>query len=125
VPPFTILHDTTLEDLAASRPTTMEELSRVKGIAAKKAEQFGERLLAALAEAVRGERFSSGTTKRSAGSHIAEGHFAANGTSVEQVMEVMGRAREHGVRLPRGVCAGGRAPRLSRRGWMMRRMRRS
>jgi len=92
VPPFTILHDTTLEELAAQRPTTLEALARVKGIAAKKVEQFGERLLAALAEAVRGERFGSESIKRSAGSHIAEGHFAS-GASVEQVMAAMGRAK--------------------------------
>jgi ATP-dependent DNA helicase RecQ len=45
VPPFVILHDATLRDLASVRPTTVEELRHIRGIGEKKRTDFGARLI--------------------------------------------------------------------------------
>ncbi len=50
VPPYVILNDATLRELAHLRPAGMHALMGVKGIGVSKAESFGETLLALLAE---------------------------------------------------------------------------
>jgi ATP-dependent DNA helicase RecQ len=52
VPPYVIFHDTTLRDMARTRPTTMEQLRTVYGVGARKAEDLGEAFLAVLNGAV-------------------------------------------------------------------------
>ena len=53
VPPYVIFHDTTLRELARLRPTTPAELQHVYGIGAKKAQDLGEVILAAIGGADR------------------------------------------------------------------------
>jgi ATP-dependent DNA helicase RecQ len=50
VPPYVIFHDSTLRAVAAARPATLGELSRIEGIGDTKLERHGESLLAALEE---------------------------------------------------------------------------
>ncbi len=45
VPAYVILHDKTLTELAARRPTSIDELLRIPGIGQAKAERYGEALL--------------------------------------------------------------------------------
>ncbi len=45
VPPYVIFHDTTLRELARSRPSSPEALRRVYGIGARKVEDFGAGVL--------------------------------------------------------------------------------
>jgi ATP-dependent DNA helicase RecQ len=47
---FMVLHDSTLRTLAASRPSTVDELLTIRGIRQRKIDQFGEALLKVLAE---------------------------------------------------------------------------
>src|SRR4051794_26251373 len=49
VPAFVVLHDATLRDLAAVRPTTLHELAAVKGFGPAKIERYGEDVLAVVA----------------------------------------------------------------------------
>ena len=49
VPAFVVLHDTTLEELAAVRPGTKHELSGIKGFGPTKLERYADDLLALLA----------------------------------------------------------------------------
>jgi ATP-dependent DNA helicase RecQ len=51
VPPYVVLHDTTLRQLAATQPRSHDELSAVKGLGPVKVERYGEELLALLATA--------------------------------------------------------------------------
>jgi ATP-dependent DNA helicase RecQ len=51
VPAYVVLHDATLRDLAAARPTSVHELSGVKGLGSTKIERYGADLLAVLAAA--------------------------------------------------------------------------
>jgi ATP-dependent DNA helicase RecQ len=46
MPAYVILHDATLDGIAAARPATLNELRNVPGIGDKKLEHYGEELLA-------------------------------------------------------------------------------
>ena len=46
VPPYVIFHDTTLREIARSKPKTKEELRHVYGVGDRKAEDLGELVLA-------------------------------------------------------------------------------
>jgi ATP-dependent DNA helicase RecQ len=48
VPPYVIFHDSTLREIAATRPTSLDELARVQGVGAVKLERYGQAMLAAL-----------------------------------------------------------------------------
>jgi ATP-dependent DNA helicase RecQ len=48
VPAFVILHDSTLNELAARRPTSLHQLATVSGIGTRKIERYGVTLLAVL-----------------------------------------------------------------------------
>jgi len=45
VPAYVILHDRTLAEIAASRPTDIDALAAISGIGAKKLERYGAALL--------------------------------------------------------------------------------
>jgi len=49
IPPYVILHDATLREIAAIRPTTLDELGQIKGVGASKLERYGARVLGVLA----------------------------------------------------------------------------
>jgi ATP-dependent DNA helicase RecQ len=51
VPAYVVLHDATLEELAAARPSSIAELASVRGLGPAKLERYGEDLLALLAAA--------------------------------------------------------------------------
>jgi ATP-dependent DNA helicase RecQ len=51
LPHYLIFHDKTLREMAAVQPKNLEELLAVSGVGEKKAEKYGERFLAAIAEA--------------------------------------------------------------------------
>ena len=51
VPAYVVLHDATLRDLAATRPTTLHELAAVKGFGPTKIERYGDDVLAVVAAA--------------------------------------------------------------------------
>jgi ATP-dependent DNA helicase RecQ len=46
VPAYVVLHDSTIDGIAASRPTTPEELRGIPGIGDKKLEHYGDELIA-------------------------------------------------------------------------------
>lgn len=48
LPAYQIFHDKTLKDMAASRPSTGEDFLRIPGVGERKAQQFGDRFLAAI-----------------------------------------------------------------------------
>ncbi len=45
VPPYVIFHDTTLREIAAARPETLEQLGSVKGVGTSKLERYGKAVL--------------------------------------------------------------------------------
>jgi ATP-dependent DNA helicase RecQ len=46
VPAYVVLHDSTIDGIAASRPTTLDELRNIPGIGDKKLEHYGDELIA-------------------------------------------------------------------------------
>ena len=51
VPAYVVLHDATIDGIAASRPTTPEQLRDIPGIGDKKLERYGRELIALVASA--------------------------------------------------------------------------
>jgi ATP-dependent DNA helicase RecQ len=51
VPAYVVLHDTTIDGIAATRPTTLGQLRGIPGIGDKKLEHYGDELLALIAAA--------------------------------------------------------------------------
>lgn len=50
VAPFIIFHDATLREMAAHKPYTMEEMSKIKGLGSKKLEAYGKAFLEVIAQ---------------------------------------------------------------------------
>lgn len=50
VPPYHILHDGVLRDIASSKPSTMEELGQLPGIGSRKLARFGDAILGVIRE---------------------------------------------------------------------------
>ncbi|MFL6721684.1 MAG: DNA helicase RecQ [Sphingomonas sp.] len=50
VPPYVIFHDSTLREIAAQKPSTLNDLAEVQGVGAIKLERYGEAMLAALSK---------------------------------------------------------------------------
>jgi ATP-dependent DNA helicase RecQ len=48
VPPYVIFHDSTLREIAATKPKSLNELSSVQGVGATKLERYGAAMLAAV-----------------------------------------------------------------------------
>ncbi len=46
VPAYVVLHDSTIDGIAASRPTTLDQLRDIPGIGDKKLEHYGDELIA-------------------------------------------------------------------------------
>ena len=55
MPAYVVLHDSTIDGIAASRPATLNELRNIPGIGDKKLEHYGDELIA-LVKARRSER---------------------------------------------------------------------
>ena len=51
VPPYVVFHDSTLREIAATRPATLTELAQVNGVGEAKLARYGDAMLAALAAA--------------------------------------------------------------------------
>jgi ATP-dependent DNA helicase RecQ len=51
VPAYVVLHDATIDGIAASRPTTAEQLRDIPGIGDKKLERYGRELIALVTSA--------------------------------------------------------------------------
>jgi superfamily II DNA helicase RecQ len=50
VPPYVIFHDTTLAEIARTRPASMADLAAVSGVGPTKLERYGAAVLAAITE---------------------------------------------------------------------------
>jgi ATP-dependent DNA helicase RecQ len=59
IPPFTVMHDTTLMELARARPTTVDGMRRVSGIGEKRLADFGTVLAARIADYSRSHDLST------------------------------------------------------------------
>ncbi len=104
VPPYVVLGDATLDELARVRPASTATLVQVRGIASKKAEEFGPPVLAAIAEFCREEGLALDSrpgsrpfraAEEAAPPRLSEGASAAielfrRGMSVDDVAAALG-----------------------------------
>ncbi|MGN6500614.1 MAG: HRDC domain-containing protein, partial [Tsuneonella sp.] len=49
LPPYVIFHDSTLREMAATRPGSLTELGAIGGVGARKLEAYGEAFLRTIA----------------------------------------------------------------------------
>ncbi|PLT46985.1 ATP-dependent DNA helicase RecQ [Paenibacillus pasadenensis] len=111
VPPFMLFFDATLRELAAAAPASRDELLRVKGIGAAKADKYGDALLAITSgeEAQAGRQpdlFQAADAGRAparaeasvsgrgeSGSHLATYEMFQAGGTIEQIAQERGISR--------------------------------
>ena len=48
MPPYVVFHDSTLREIAATKPRDLAELAKIQGVGAAKLERYGEAMLAVL-----------------------------------------------------------------------------
>jgi len=51
VPPYVIFHDSTLAEMARTRPITIDALGRIQGVGRAKLERYGDAFLEVIGEA--------------------------------------------------------------------------
>ena len=90
VPAFVVLHDSSLEEICQRRPKFYAELLEVSGIGERKAELYGQQILAAL------ERFSGGARSNITLKQIPKpadetARLLAEGRTLEEIAQIRGR----------------------------------
>jgi ATP-dependent DNA helicase RecQ len=89
LPAFMVLHDTSLDEIVRVRPSTISGLLRITGIGERKAEMYGERILAAL------ERYRLGARAQAIPMKTAPAQetllLLSEGKSLEEIAQVRGR----------------------------------
>ena len=90
MPPFVIMHDTTLDALCRQRPTSIQALLLVSGIGERKAEKYGAQILDALKRFHAGERAAK---KEGAGVDPAAEtiRLLREGKALAEIAEIRGR----------------------------------
>ena len=95
---FIVMHDTTLDELCRIRPTSMAELLSVSGIGERKAELYGQQILAALSEYDRGVRAAAAPVKKSKpGEETLQ--LICEGKTFDEIAVIRGRQRSTVVSL--------------------------
>ena len=90
VPAFMVLHDTSLDEIVRVRPSTTSGLLRITGIGERKAEMYGERILAALERYRQGARAQAIPAKKTAPAQETL-LLLSEGKSLEEVAQLRGR----------------------------------
>jgi ATP-dependent DNA helicase RecQ len=109
LPPFVVMSDATLRDLARLRPTSLPRLLLVRGVGQKKAAEYGEDLLQAIAAHCRqhglpadldlakvpaAEAAHAANSERPLNPALLQAYaLFSQGKSVDQVQQATGRAR--------------------------------
>ncbi len=90
VPAFVVLHDTTLEEICRVLPASIQQLRAISGIGERKAEMFGQSILAAVERYREGARASALPQKKTAPAIETLG-LISQGKTIEQIAEIRGR----------------------------------
>jgi ATP-dependent DNA helicase RecQ len=90
VPAFVVLHDTTLDEICARKPTSIAELLSITGIGERKAEVYGKGILAALERYHNGARASVVFEKKTAPA-LETVRLLAEGRSFEDIAKIRER----------------------------------
>ncbi len=90
IPAFVVLHDTTLEEICRVMPVSVEQLRAISGIGERKADMFGQGILAALRRFKEGARASASPHKKTAPA-IETLQLISQGKSLPEIAEIRGR----------------------------------
>jgi len=90
VPAYVVLHDTTLDEICRIRPTSIGQLLNITGIGERKADMFGQGILAALESYRKGARAAELPQKKTA-PMIETLQLLKEGKSLEEIAAIRGR----------------------------------
>jgi ATP-dependent DNA helicase RecQ len=90
VPAFVVLHDTTLDEICRIRPSSIDQLLTITGIGERKADMFGQRILAALERYREGARASAQPERKTAPA-LETLRLLGEGKSLEEIAQIRGR----------------------------------
>ncbi len=90
VPAYVVLHDTSLDEVCRLQPTSIAELLDITGIGERKAETYGQKILAALLEYHAGARPAAAPAKKSAPAEETL-RLLAEGKTFEDIAQIRGR----------------------------------
>jgi ATP-dependent DNA helicase RecQ len=89
-PAFVVLHDTSLDEICRSKPNSISELLNITGIGERKAELYGQGILAALRQYREGARAVAPPGKKTAPA-LETLQLLAEGKSFEDIAKIRGR----------------------------------
>jgi ATP-dependent DNA helicase RecQ len=90
VPAYVVLHDTSLDEVCRLQPTTIDQLLGITGIGERKAQTYGNKILAALNEYRAGARPTAAPTKKS-NSGEETLRLIAEGKTFAEIATIRGR----------------------------------
>ena len=90
MPAYVVLHDTTLEEVSRARPSSLRELRKITGIGERKAELYGQQILALLRRYQEGARASAIPRKMTAPG-LETRQLLSQGKSLEEIAQIRGR----------------------------------
>ena len=89
-PAYVVLHDTSLDEICRSQPTSISELLNITGIGERKAELYGQGILSALRQYREGARPAPPPEKKTAPA-LETLQLLADGKSFEEIATIRGR----------------------------------
>jgi ATP-dependent DNA helicase RecQ len=89
-PAYVVLHDTSLDEICRSKPDSIGELLNITGIGERKAELYGQGILAALRQYRAGARAAAPPEKKTAPA-LETLQLLAEGKSFEDIAKIRGR----------------------------------
>jgi ATP-dependent DNA helicase RecQ len=90
VPAYVVLHDTTLDEICRRQPSSIAQLMTITGIGERKAETYGQEILAVLRRYRDGARASALAEKKPAPA-LETLRLIAEGKTLEEVAQIRGR----------------------------------
>jgi ATP-dependent DNA helicase RecQ len=90
VPAYVVLHDTTLNEICRVKPSSIAQLRTITGIGERKADLFGQKLLAVLENYRQGARATPQPEKKTAPA-LETLRLLREGKSIEEIAQIRGR----------------------------------
>jgi ATP-dependent DNA helicase RecQ len=90
VPAYVVLHDSSLDEICRLQPTSIAELLKITGIGERKADLYGQGILAALRQYREGARAAAATEKKTAPA-LETLQLLAEGKTFEDIARIRAR----------------------------------
>ena len=108
VPAFVVLHDTTLEEICQRNPTSIADLLSITGIGERKAQTYGQQILAALQGYRQGARATAPSQKKTAPA-VETLQLLKEGKSFSEIAAIRGRQVSTVLNAVAGLVENGQA----------------